>query len=361
MHMGVSLRRALALCAVIVLAGALVPAPSSAAPQPMPFDAKIVFLHHSTGGVIWDGGVPGWFSAYNTAEGTNYSITELSYPGSPYPWENYPFDYWNIWVGHAGPTAYLGQATLEMLTPQYDVVVFKHCFPVSNIEPDVGGPDVTSPDKTIQNYKAQYNALKTKLHSFPGNRFIIWTGAAKLQTEISEEMALRAKSFFDWVKDDWDEAGDNIYVWDFYTLETGGGIYLKPENGSADSHPSAAFAAAVAPLFCQRVVKVVQGNGDSPDTADVPGSDGLSLALAGANPTAGPVTLRLSLPEAAHVQLAIYDTAGRRVALVTEGDSPAGQQVLVWNNRAQNVTSGVYFARLRAGQHEVTRRLVILD
>jgi len=35
----------------------------------------IVFLHHSTGGVIWDGGVPGWFDAYNAEHGTTYRIT----------------------------------------------------------------------------------------------------------------------------------------------------------------------------------------------------------------------------------------------------------------------------------------------
>jgi hypothetical protein len=361
MFIGVSLRRSLLFCALILLASALVPGPSSAAPQPMPLDAKIVFLHHSTGAIIWEGGVPAWFSAYNTTEGTNYAITQLSYPTDSYAADNYPYDFWNIWVNHAGPTAYLGQATLEMLTTQYDVIVFKHCFPVSNIEPDVGGPDVTSPDKTTANYKVQYNALKAKLRSFPANRFIIWTGAAKLQREISEEMATRARAFFDWVTDEWDEAGDNIYVWDFYDLETGGGIYLKPEYGSADSHPNATFAAAVAPLFCQRVVRVIEGKGDTPDTADVSDTDGLTLALAGANPTSGPVALRLSLPEAARIQLAIYDTAGRRVALVAEGDAPAGQQVLSWNSRAAGITSGVYFARLKAGQLETTRRIVILD
>jgi len=361
MPMAVPIRRALSICAVAVLAGALAPALSPAAPQPLPADARVVFLHHSTGGVIWDGGVPAWFTAYNAAQGTGYAVTELAYPAGEYPWDNYPYDYWNIWVNHAGPATYLGQATLEILTAQYDVIVLKHCFPVCNIEADAGEPDVTSPVKTIGNYKAQYAALKAKLRSFPATRFIVWTGAAKLQAEISEEMALRAREFFDWVMAEWDEAGDNIYVWDFYGLETGGGIYMLPENAGTDSHPNSTFAAVVAPLFCERVVEVIQGDGDAPDTADVPGSGGLALALAGANPTAGPVTLRLSLPEPARMQLAIFDTAGRRVALVTEGDSPAGEQLLIWNNRAAGVTSGVFFARLRAGDREVSRRIVILD
>jgi hypothetical protein len=341
-----------------LLAGAIAPAPSPAAPAPLPVNASIIFLHHSTGGVIWDAGVPAWFTAYNTAQGTSYAISDLGDPTG----DNNPYDYWNLWVSHAGPTAYLGQSTLEMLTLQYDVIAFKHCFPVSDIFADTGLPDVTSPEKTTENYELQYEALKTKLHSFPANRFVLWTGAAELQSATSEEMALRARAFFDWVVNVWDEPGDNIYVWDFFDLETEGGIYMVPANAGSDSHPNATFAAEVAPLFCQRLVDVIQGVGDTAGTTDVPGSDtGLVLSLAGPNPTQGPVRLRFSLPQAARVQLAIYDTAGRRVALVAEDESPAGVQVLTWDNRAAGITSGVYFARLSTGTHAVSRRIVVLD
>ena len=352
-----TLRRALGFTVLALLASVLAPGTSTAATTPLPDDATIVFLHHSTGGIIWDAGVPAWFASYNAAHSTSYAISDLGDPAG----DNNPYDYWNVWVNHAGPTAYLGQSTLEMLTPQHDVIAFKHCFPVSDIYADTGLPDVTSPTKKTENYKLQYEALKTKLHSFPSNRFVLWTGAAELQSATSEEMALRARAFFDWVVDEWDEPGDNIYVWDFFDLETEGGIYLTPENGSSDSHPNATFAAEVAPLFCQRLVDVIRGVGDTAGTTGVPGSDGLSLALAGANPTPGPVRLRFSLPQAARVRLGIYDTAGRRVAVVADGDSPAGQQVLSWDNRAAGCRAGVYFARLRAGDQEATQRIVILD
>jgi hypothetical protein len=361
MFKAASPRRALTLAALLLLVGVLLPGVAATAPQPLPTDAKVLFVHHSVGGVIWDGGVPEWFDAYNAAHATNYTITQVAYPDTPYPWDNYPYDYWNLWVNHAGTVAYQGQSTLEMLTQQYDVIVFKHCFPASNIEPDAGAADVTSSVRTLANYKAQYAALKTKLHSFPANRFIVWTGAAKLQSEISVDMATRAHEFFSWVVNDWDESDDNIYVWDFYSLETEGGLYLTTANGSSDSHPNATFAAAVAPQFCERVVKVIEGLGDTPDSADVPGSDDAALALAGANPATGPVTLRLSLPAAGRVQLAIFDPAGRRVALLADDDSPAGQRTLVWNHHADGAGPGVYFARLRAGGRDVTRRFVVLD
>ena len=224
---------------------------------------RIIFLHHSTGGVIWGGGVPNFISNYNSSHNTNYEIEERAYPdGVNYPWANYPYDYWKIWVNASGPT-YSGQDTLETLTADYDVIVFKHCFPVSNIEADTGHPDITSDRKSIENYKLQYNALKTRMHQYPGTKFIVWTGAALIQGETTPENAERARQFFQWVRESWDEKGDNIFVWDFWTLETEGGLYLKPEYSAGDSHPNSSFATTVAPYFGKRIVDVIEGAGDS--------------------------------------------------------------------------------------------------
>jgi hypothetical protein len=362
MLLAASSRRTLGSCVLALLLGALAPVRSAADSPPMPTNASVVFLHHSTGGVIWGGGVPEWLVGYNAAHGTDYTITEQAFPSSPYPWDNYPYDYWNIWVNHAGASPYLGQPTLELLAPQYDVIVFKHCFPVSGIQPDTGDPDITSPDKTLENYKLQYAALKTALRSFPSNRFIVWTGAALRAEDTTPEQAARAREFFDWVVAVWDEPNDNIYVWDFFDLETDGGLYLTPGHASGDSHPNGTFAAEVAPLFGQRVVDVIQGKGDSSGSTHVPpAGSGLSLALAGANPAIGPVRLRLGLPAPTRVELSLYDTAGRRVALLADGESPAGTRILTWDSQAAGATSGVYFTRLKANGRELSLRIVILD
>lgn len=229
-----------------------------------PTKAKILFLHHSTGECVWNGGVQEWFAAYNKANRTEYEITEQNFPkDDPYGWNNYPYDYWNIWVKHAGSKPYKGEPTLEMLTAKYDVIVFKHCFPVSSVEEDTGKGDVTGEDKRIENYKLQYEALKKKLREFPKTKFILWTGAALVKGETDEDSAKRAKTFFDWVRKTWDEPGDNIYLWDFRGLETEGGLYLKAANAAGDSHPNEKFSKQVAPLFCQRVADVIRGAGDA--------------------------------------------------------------------------------------------------
>jgi hypothetical protein len=225
----------------------------------------IIFLHHSTGGVIWEGGVADWFEDYNGAHGTDYLISERAYPGDGYPWANYPYDYWNIWIEHEGDRPYKKQDTLEILTQDYEVIIWKHCFPVSAVEPDTGSADLASEVQSLENYKLQYEALKEKMYEFPDTQFIVWTGAALVAGATDEDSARRAQEFFDWVKESWDEPGDNIHLWDFWQLETEGGLYLLDDYAAdpADSHPNASFATRVAPYFAQRIVDVIEGRGDT--------------------------------------------------------------------------------------------------
>lgn len=249
----------------------------------LPMGPRIILLHHSTGEVIWYGNTSSmksiylklfrkesvtehWFRKYNKENGTSYQISELKFPKKePYGWNNYPYDYYNIWVKHAGENPYMEEPTLEMLTREYDVIIFKHCYPVSNMEEDTGKADIDSDKKTMENYVLQYNALKKKMHEFPETRFIVWTGAALVESWTTEENARRAREFFNWVRTEWDEQGDNIFLWDLYTLETEGGLYLKPEYARTPNnpHPHIRFAGKVNPLFCSRIVDVIENNGSN--------------------------------------------------------------------------------------------------
>lgn len=243
-------------------------------------DYKILFLHHSTGESIWKGSsnsiaikgmrlgaqydVPKWFDNYNKNYKTAYQISEQIFPKQEsYGWENYPFDYYNIWVKNAGDKAYKGEPTLEMLTKEYNMIIFKHCFPVGDFAQGDTTADINSPEKTIENYKLQYDALKQKLLQFPNTKFLIWTGAVRVQPKISESNALLSQSFFEWVRATWDTENDNIFLWDFYELETDGGLYMKPEYATdpENSHPNKEFAGKVAPLFCQRITDIIENDG----------------------------------------------------------------------------------------------------
>jgi hypothetical protein len=254
-----------------------------------PSDMNIIFLHHSTGGVIWKGAqsslavraanklspklaellgrkarLPLLFEQYNKANHKQCRIKEIAFPkASPYGWHNYPFDYYNLWVKHAGEKPFMEEPTLEMLTKQYQVIIFKHCFPVSNIKADTNSPDINSDYKSLANYKLQYLALRDKLHQFPDTKFVALTGAAQVKSCISEEEAKRAREFFQWVTGEWDLPQDNIFLWDLYELQTEGGLYFKDNHARAadDSHPNGEFAGKAAQLFFNRIVDVLESNG----------------------------------------------------------------------------------------------------
>ena len=242
---------------------------------------NILFLHHSTGADIYRGAdvngqsdVQNWVADYNQRQNTKLNFVEQNFPKSKqygyfgYGWENYPYDYYNIWVKNEKKRVYKGEPSLDLLTSHWDVIILKHCFPVSTVKYAEEG-NIDSPEKTIANYKLQYEALRLKLNEYPNTKFIVWTGAALTQASTTEEQAICAKDFFQWVKESWDKPNDNIHIWDFFELETGGGIYMNDEYAASpnDSHPNTYFAQLVAPLFCQRVIDVIYNQGSNTDLA----------------------------------------------------------------------------------------------
>lgn len=236
--------------------------------------AKVIFLHHSTGENIWRGGthrylyklgfrgsVQKYFEEFNVKNKTDFHITDMPFPRAiPYGWRNYPFDYYNIWVKHAGDSPYMNEPTLEILTKKYDVIIFKHCFPVGRIMKDTGMPEIDSEEKRLENYKLQYNALKKKMHSFPDTKFIVWTPPAMLESKARHDQALRTYEFRNWIKEEWKEKNDNIFLWDFYNYSTNGGLYLRNEyaNSPNDNHPGRKFSLMIAPLFSKFVIDTIR-------------------------------------------------------------------------------------------------------
>ncbi len=102
-----------------------------------------------------------------------------------------------------------------------------------------------------------------------------------------------------------------------------------------------------------------------PQTTDVAGGETAALAFShGPNPTREGGTLRFRLPAAQKVQLALFDTAGRRIARLADGVLPAGDHAIRWDRldaRGQRVAPGVYRARLEAGGTVRTLDVVLLD
>ncbi len=93
---------------------------------------------------------------------------------------------------------------------------------------------------------------------------------------------------------------------------------------------------------------------------------GFSLAQNSPNPFNPSTTISYSVPEgggAMPVRLTIYDMRGREIIRLVEAFSAGGSYSVTWDGldgNGRGVSSGVYLYRLQAGEHEQSRKMVML-
>lgn len=146
------------------------------------------------------------------------------------------------------------------------------------------------------------------------------------------------------------------------------------QQGSSVSHwdvsafPNLLMEPAINPDLTQNVDLTFQNFFDIgwfPQLVDVPADKRVAFAFTQApNPTREGGTLRFRLPSAQHVELSLYDLAGRRIARLVNGPLEGGEHSVSWartDDRGHRVAAGVYLARIKAGSLERTVNLVLMD
>ena len=295
------------------------------------YSQKVVFLHHSTGNnVYYDGNVMQWISDYNTENNTHIDMSDRSFPNSPYPWSNYPYDYWNLWVDRNCDSEKPSIECIESLVENYNVIIYKHCFPGANILAEAVDPDITSSIKTLGNYKLQYRALRDMMDGYPSTIFIVWTLAPLHRLSTNPDTAARAREFANWVKEEWlTEDGKehkNIFVFDFWgnTAE----LNNNPVNGEVnclrydyekshtdgDSHPNQLANETLGPIFAQFIVNCIQ-------------DFDFSLPWEPANPNAN--------DDVKKVLKFLYDIKGKGILT---GQENLATDVMKWTNQVVDIT-----------------------
>ncbi len=76
------------------------------------------------------------------------------------------------------------------------------------------------------------------------------------------------------------------------------------------------------------------------------------------NPFNATTTLSFDLPQSAKVRLSVFDLLGREVAVLVDAVVVAGSHRVSFDGA--DLASGIYFARLAAGDRVQTRKLVVL-
>ena len=108
------------------------------------------------------------------------------------------------------------------------------------------------------------------------------------------------------------------------------------------------------PGTCVTVVHYAAATGTATETT--PGRTRPSLAVA-PNPSIGPVTLHLTLPEPASVRLDVRSALGRRIATLADEVRGAGTHTLPLD--MQGWAAGVYWAQLCAGSECTVRAFTV--
>jgi len=81
------------------------------------------------------------------------------------------------------------------------------------------------------------------------------------------------------------------------------------------------------------------------------------------NPFNPSTAIYYTLPEESHVQLEIYDVAGRRIANLVDAVQGPGEQSAFWDGKDSNgtpVASGIYFYRITAGDLKISRKMILV-
>jgi len=76
------------------------------------------------------------------------------------------------------------------------------------------------------------------------------------------------------------------------------------------------------------------------------------------NPFNPVTTISFSLPIPTQVKLNVYNTLGQKIKSLADGRYEAGNHIVEWDG--SNVSSGVYFYKLEAGEFTETRKMVLM-
>jgi hypothetical protein len=114
----------------------------------------------------------------------------------------------------------------------------------------------------------------------------------------------------------------------------------------------------------QFVVGVTPGEtepGAQPDTDAVP-TNGRLLLRSEPNPFASSTTIRFYVPDAATVNVDLYNVAGRRVRRLLEAPRAVGWHTIRWDGTSavgSRLAGGVYFVRVTSARRSMTRRVLL--
>jgi len=208
------------------------------------YNKRMVFLHHSVGrGILYEGGLRDSLLEMGVlVKGATYG-DEIGEQTDIHHWPGkFQRDMERILGFKAHPDKYYSG------TETNDIVMFKSCFPNSDISGDGLLPgDPASAQRTVANYKAVFEQLKTEIARYPDKLFIYVTAPPLVPESTTPENASNAATFNRWLIEEYlpgyeKETGhSNLAVFDLFSVLADDKGFLREDYrrpGQGNSHPN---------------------------------------------------------------------------------------------------------------------------
>ena len=290
-------------------------------PNPPAKTVKLIFIHHSCGeNWLADGhGGLGQTLAKN-----NYFVSDTNYGWGPDGiGDRTDITDWPEWFTGPNSSRYLKALYRESGTHspytrntsdpggENQIIMFKSCFPNSNLEGRPNDPPARGDGLTVSNAKEIYNTLLTYFATRPDKLFIAIT-APPLR---DRSHAANARAFNTWLVTKWlaGYKGKNVAVFDFYNVLTGpnnhhrfskgkieyianhgGNTLYYPTDG--DDHPSPAGNRKATGEFVPLLNVYYHRWESAPRTASLPSSEPEQTLVPEKEPEPAPETITAAPP-----------------------------------------------------------------
>jgi hypothetical protein len=225
---------AAALAALLGAAFPLAVAAQGDDPQPPDQVVRLIFIHHSSG-ENWLADDYGGLAL--ALAGNNYFVSDTNYGWGPDSiGDRTDIPDWMEWFRGDGSDRHLealygesGQnsaytRTLTNPGGGNEIILFKSCFPNSNLAGSPDDPPASEAGYSVGGAKYVYNQLLDYFQTRPDRLFVVITAPPVSDPTYAEN----ARAFNDWLVNDWLRENNyplaNVAVFDFYNVLTG------PEN-----------------------------------------------------------------------------------------------------------------------------------
>ena len=214
-------------------------------PNPPDQVVKLIFIHHSTG-ENWL--TDGYGNLGKTLDTSNYFVSDTNYGWGPNAiGDRTDIPNWVEWFTSPDTPTYMaaifsesGQnsnytRTLSDPGGENEIVMFKSCFPNSQLEGTPNDPPASEGDAlTVANAKYVYNEILNYFKTRPDKLFIVITAPPLSDPTF----AANARAFNNWLVGNWLTENSypyqNVAVWDFYNVLTALDNHHRFLNGTVD-------------------------------------------------------------------------------------------------------------------------------